>query len=46
MNDEEDKMVAFAAIVHEYFMGNVADMVVKYVPCSVLAYRSEQTDGL
>ena len=25
---------------HEYFMGSVADMVVKHAPCSVLVYRS------
>jgi nucleotide-binding universal stress UspA family protein len=24
---------------HEYFMGSVADMVVKHAPCSVLVYR-------
>lgn len=31
---------------NEYFMGNVADRVVKHAPCSVLVYRSEQTDGV
>ena len=31
---------------HEYFVGSVADRVVKHAPCSVLVYRSEQTDGV
>lgn len=31
---------------HEYFMGSVADRVVKHAPCSVLVYRSQQTDGV
>jgi nucleotide-binding universal stress UspA family protein len=31
---------------HEYFMGSVADMVVKHAHCSVLVYRSSQSDGV
>lgn len=31
---------------HEYFVGSVADRAVKHAPCSVLAHRSEQTDGV
>ena len=31
---------------HEYFVGSVADRAVKHAPCSVLVYRSEQTDGV